>query len=448
MTGAGGVAPAAPSRFPLLLACVALLAFAVRELFVLTTVVEAPIVGDIVEYVSYAWNLVHHGVYSHAMPDPGVVPSPDSYRMPGYPGLIALGMTWFPTHWIAFVLQVQVVLGTATVVLVGLLARRWLSTAWAIGAAGLLALWPHHVAATGAMLSEVTFGFLLVLAAYCFARAWSSDRLSMFFAAALAFAAAWLVNPIVMLFPPLLAALAWRHGRGRAAAVLLGVFLLPIAAMSLREADLPGESGSAQRARLNFVQGSWPEYHEAANRFRTGDKVAIAIMREIDDETNALRTSTPGGLARVGERMALYPSFYVKWYLGKPWRAWGWRIGLGASDVGFLRTQHSPLERNAVLRGVVQAYKFVNPVLTTILLACAVVLVVAGVRRARWVPAAAVGALALYLTLMHVILQADPRHATAYRGLEAILVATALAWCVGKVRGRGGVRHFRRVHAT
>jgi hypothetical protein len=449
MTGAGTIPAAHPSRFRMLLACVALLAFAVRELFVLSTIVDAPIVGDIGEYVSYAWNLVHHGVFSNASPDASVAPPPDSYRLPGYPWLIALGMTWFPAQWMAFVLQVQVLLGTASVVLVALLARQWMSMAWAIFAGLLLALWPHHIAATGTMLSEVTFGFLLVAACYAFARAWTAHHhhVAMFVVAGLAFAAAWLVNPLIMLFPPLLAALALRHGRRRSAAVLLGVFLLPVALMSLRDAGIAGESGSVQRARLNFVQGSWPEYHAAANRFRTGDKTAIAIMQEIQNEDAALAASPSKGLARIGERIAVYPSFYVKWYLAKPWLAWGWQIRIGANDLYFLRVQHSPLDRNAVLRGIVQLYRLANPLLTLLTLACAVVVLVAGLRKARWAPAAATGGLALYITLVHVVLQAEPRYAIAYRGIEAVLVATVLAWCAG-LRSTGGVRRFRRTRTA
>ena len=49
-------------------------------------------------------------------------------------------------------------------------------------------------------------------------------------------------------------------------------------------------------------------------------------------------------------------------------------------------------------------------------------------RRDAKLPAVATGALAMYVTLVHVVLQAEPRYAIAYRGLEAILVMTALAW--------------------
>jgi hypothetical protein len=440
MSPAGDGTPAGASRFPWLLALVALLAVAIREQFVLTTFVAVPIRGDILEYANYAWNLVHHGVLSHVPPDPVHVPLPDGYRMPGYPFLIALGLTWFPDHlqWIAFVLQAQVLLGAATVVLCGLLARQWLSPAWSLGAALLLALWPHHVAATGAMLSEVVFGFAMVAGLYCVAHAWNGERApAAYVLAGIAFGYAWLVNPILLPFPFLLAGLLWRHARPRQAAVLLSVFLVPVLAMAIRDAriDAP-ESGSLQRARLNFVQGSWPDYHAAANRFRTGDPTAIWIMGEIDREATTLRDDPRRGMHEIGERFAANPTLYAKWYASKAWLLWSWQIQVGASDIYYLVVERSPLERSPVLRAIVATYKAINPLLTALTLAGSLALVVLGFRHPRWVPAAAVGGLTLYLTFAHMALQAEPRYAIAYRGLEAVVVMTTLAWCSHLIRKR------------
>src|SRR4029453_436657 len=76
------------------------------------------------------------------------------------------------------------------------------------------------------------------------------------------FAYAWLVNPIVLFFPPLLALLLWRGHRRQGAAWLLAAFLLPVALWSVRNAMLP-DGGSSERAKVNLVQGSWPQYHDA-----------------------------------------------------------------------------------------------------------------------------------------------------------------------------------------
>src|SRR5688572_3357785 len=143
---AGTASVSKAPRFGVLLVLLGLLAFAIREAFVLQAIVDVPIRGDIRENVAYAWNLVTHGVYSSTLPPQA--PVADSYRLPGYPWLIALGMKLFPQDpawtsigaWYPFVVQMQVVLGALTAVLVSVLARHWLSSSWAIAAGLLLAL--------------------------------------------------------------------------------------------------------------------------------------------------------------------------------------------------------------------------------------------------------------------------------------------------------------------
>jgi hypothetical protein len=434
------IQPGAPGaskapRFGLMLALLALLAFATREYIVLATDVFVPVRGDIREYVAYALNLVQHGVYSSTFPPHP--PVPDAYRGPGYPWLIALAMEVFPQDpttkqigpWYPLLLQMQVVLGTASVVMATLLARHWLSASASIFAGLLFALWPHHVAATSSMLSEVLFGFALLAGLLSLARGWTTKRLPWFAIAGLAWGFAFLVNPVALLFPPCIAALLWLHRRPRPAAVLLAVFLVPVALLLVRNAQLDNDSGgSRERAEANFVQGSWPNYHPAANRFRDGDPVAIAIMEEIDAETQELHRDPKAGIARIAKRMSSDPRFHATWYLRKPWVLWGWKIRLGASDIQYDETRYAPFERNAAMRAIASTYRAINPLLTTITLAMAVVLTWLGLRNATLLPAAATGALVLYVTLVHEILQAEPRYATAYRGLESVLVVTALAW--------------------
>lgn len=435
MAAGAGVTQRSAPRFGLLLFLLALLAIVVREMVVLNEIIDEPVRGDIREYVAAAWNLVQHGVFSTALPP--AAPVPDSYRLPGYPWLIALGFELFPQDpsvlriggWYFFVLHAQALLGASSVVLVALIARHWLTPTWAIFAGLLLALWPHHVAATNTLLSEVLFGFMLLAGLYAFSRGWATGRAWWQAVAGLAFGYAWLVNPITLFFPPCLAALVWWHGRRWSSVMLVGVFLVPVLCLAWRDSHLDTTSrGSVSRAALNFVQGSWPNYHPAANRYREGDPVAVAIVEEISAENDALLADPAAGLHRIGARLARDPTWYAKWYALKPWILWGWRIRLGAGDIDYHYVRNSPFERNAVLREIKATYAFLNPLLSTLTLAAAIVLTFAGLRHNRSMPATAVGALTLYVTFVHLVLQAEPRYATAYRGLEAALVATALAW--------------------
>jgi len=421
---------AARPRFALLLFLVVLVAVAIREHFVLATIVDVPIRGDIRDYVFYAWNLVNHGVFSSTPPQ-ALPPLPDSYRSPGYPWLLAMCMSLRPqgSQWYPLALQMQVLTGSATVLLTILLARRWLRPSWAILAGLLLALWPHHVAATVALMPEVVFGFTLVAALYCFACGWASRRRTWFAAAGAAFACAFLINPLVALFPTCLAMAMWLKRERVGAALLLGVFLLPATALAWRNSQLDDTTrGTANRAAVNVVQGSWPLYHAAANRFRTGDRIAAEIMQEIGREAALLQHDPKAGLAAIANRFGNDPVGYAAWYLWhKPWLLWDWQIRVGASDLSIHKLRNSPFDTSPVLHAYMRALRVANPALTVLTLASAFGLLLFGWRRDAWVPAAATGALAAYFTLMHMLLQAEPRYAIAYRGIETVLVATALA---------------------
>lgn len=432
--------PAPKPRFALLLFMVVLVAVAIREHFVLATIVDNPIRGDIRDYVFYAWNLVNHGVFSSTPPQ-ALAPLPDSYRSPGFSWLLALCMSLRPqgTGWYQLALQMQVLAGSATVLLSILLARHWLRPSWAIVAGLLLALWPHHIAATGMLMPEILFGFTLVAALYCFARGWASRQRAWFVVAGAAFGYAFLVNPLIALFPPCLAAVMWLKRERAGAALLLGVFLLPVAGLVVRNAQLDDSArGTTSRVAVNVVQGAWPLYHPAANRFRTGDPIAIEIMQEIERETALLQRDPGAGLAAIASRFQNDPGGYAAWYLWqKPWLLWDWQIRVGASDLSIHKLRNSPFDTSPVLRGYMRALRMANPALTALTLASALGLLLFGWRRDAWVPAAATGALAAYFTLMHMLLQAEPRYAIAYRGIETVLVATALfllmSW-VGKRR--------------
>ena len=180
-------------KFLWLAASVVLLSWLLREQFVLFTHVVAPIRGDVRQYVAYAWNLVHHHTFSNADPGSTAV-LPDAFRGPGYPLFLAgsLFVAGEGSGWYLLTLQIQALLGAATVALTMLLGRHWLSRKATLCAGLLMAFWPHHIAATGAVLSEVLFGFLLVLALWLTAEAARRKRTAWAAIAGLIFGAAYL----------------------------------------------------------------------------------------------------------------------------------------------------------------------------------------------------------------------------------------------------------------
>lgn len=426
-------------RFLLALVLLTLLAYLIRQHFILVTQVEAPIRGDIRQYVAYAWNLLHHGVFSQTPPGESI-PSPDKFRSPGYPAFL---MTWMALarigegwYWLA--LHAQAVLGALTATFSMIIARHWLAGGWALLAGMLVAVWPHHVAATGALLSEVVFGFVLALAALATAEALRRKQAGWAITAGFAWGGAVLINPVSLLFPPLVALIFLRERMARCALFLLIAAMLGPGAWSVR--NLAIDEAPPGRAAINIAQGSWPLYHEAHMQvLRYDNPIAHEVMGRINREAMLLATDPAAGLSAIGERMADDPPHYLRWYfLQKPYLLWDWDIRLGAGDVYFHAQRGSPLESNPVLSATKQALKLINPLIFGVSAVASGLLLFGWLRRRPWAPAAAalVAGFCLYITAIHVAFQAEPRYAIPYRPFQMIMFASFLALAVRALAAR------------
>jgi len=299
---------------------------------------------------------------------------------------------------------------------------------------------PHHVAATGALLSEVTFGFALMAGLYALAIAMDRRRHGVLILAAACFGYAYLVNPLIALFPPAIALLVWREKGRQAALLFVGVFLLPVLALGLRNVQLDTSATQASRvgrAAINMVQGSWPQYHHAWQAQLQGDPGGIAIMQKINKEASLLDAHPAAGFAALTGRLRTAPGYYAAWYLWqKPALLWSWDIQIGPGGVYVLDVSHSPLDTHPLLRESTKLLRILNPLLTLVAFAGALLLLVGALRRVSWAPAAALAtaALAFYLTAVHTVFQAEPRYANAYRGIETVLIVTFLQLLAGAWR--------------
>jgi hypothetical protein len=397
-------------------AAIALLAFGVREWYVLAVLTPHPFAGDSFQYMRYAYNLVHSGVYSHGQ---GVI-VPDDFRTPGYPLLLAALMPFShedAARFVVLVRQAQVVIGTLTVAGSIALARQWLPRGWALLAGLLIALWPHHVVATSSLLTEVLFGAALAGALLCASVALARGSMRWGITAGAVFGLAYLVNPVIALFPVVALPVFWRRGLARVGAAMLAVSLVAVVGWAIRNVDVPHTPG---RAAINFVQGSWPDYHWD---YRGRQLWRAAEFQAIVDDVNRVVDTPAIGWPIVGHRLASDPARYVRWYaLEKPWLLWDRSIQLGQGGIYFLQTERSPFETSPVLRAVQAVYMAANPFLTALLAGMTLLLLF---RRDH--PSALLCALlVLYLTAIHVVFQAEPRYAIAYRPLEAIIVAAAV----------------------
>jgi hypothetical protein len=427
--------PRSDRGFHIGLAGIGLIALLLREWFVLVSVTEAPIRGDIVQYVAYAWNLLYHGTFSLAAAGT-VPPPPDAFRGPGYPAFLALFLAAGEADgsWYTLAVQAQVLLGAATCVLLGLTARRWQGAIGASGAALLLALWPHHIVASGALLSEIFLGFLLVLGIFLLTRSSDSRSVAPGLLAGAVLAVAYLTNPLIGLLVPVLCAVQWRFGERRSAVTVFGLVMLCALAWQIRGAvSVSPSTPSPNRALINLVEGSWPLYHAAYNS-RDQHEVPRQILQAIVEEEQLIQRDLRSGLESIGRRFAEDPAYYARWYLlQKPYLLWSWDIQIGAGDVYFHRVSASPLETNAVLRAVKTGLEVINPAM--FVLAILGMLIIAN--RLRYAPrddhvlrgATLVAGAFAYFTLIHGLLQAEPRYAIAYRPIEFALVTA----CIGAI---------------
>jgi hypothetical protein len=409
---------------------ITVLALCLRWVYFAGAQVDSPLLGDILEYFNYAWNLVHHGVFSSAAPAPSL-PPPDAYRSPGYPLFLALFLSLAPTpaQGIGWAQLAQMMVGTAVVPLTIALARQWLAPMPALLAGLVVALWPHLVVFSSTLLSETLFGFLLLAFVLAMARASARSSRAVAVAGGLAGALAWLVNPVALFLPPLAAGLLWLRGqRGLALACVLA-FLPLVVGWSLRNAAESAEGGA--RLRINLVQGSYPLFLRAMND-RYDNEIAAAYVAQVEADTllaqQQPRAAAQAMLARFGER----PLGYLRWYaVDKPWLLWDWSVRIGWGDVYFLRTWRSPYERIGVLRAIHAGFRALNPFvfLLAVLAAAPALARCLRARGAAQVPfaLAATALLCVYVTAVHAVLQAEPRYAVAYRPFEVLLAASALA---------------------
>jgi hypothetical protein len=392
--------------------------------------------GDASEYYRYAWNLVHHGLFSGDITGTPH-PTPDSYRDPAYPVYLALFM-WATSsyeQWYAFVLLSHALLGAATVTFAILAVRHSLPAAWLAFAAIAMAFWPHLVSISAYVLTENLTAPCCALAALALGEASRRSSKTWTVVAGLALSAAALTNAVLApLIFPLVLALAWKKSMPwRYLLLLATITITPIIAWNIRGSLTHGTTSASLRADINFVQGSWPTYHTAAQLWGRRDPVGMQTMDAISDEIAILRADRILGLEVMRERMSKKPWAYTMWYLRKPALLWGWEIGLGSGDIYAYPTRNSPYITNPFMR-ITEAIAYsLNGILALAAL-CGLVLVTLDRR-----PPAELLLLAVccaWITFVYWVLQSDPRYSIPYRPAEISLAGISLWAAVRYVRKR------------
>lgn len=414
------------------------LALALRLYFVthaqvLQALDDPSVRSDASQYYHYAWNLVHHGVFSGAVPGTADV-HPDSFRDPGYPTFLAMGLKLTNSFdaFYALILITQAILGAVTVALLAAAARSWLTLRPLAIASLLMAVWPHSVSSPAFVLTETLVGFLCAAALFATAIAARRNGPLYWALAGLAWSLAGMTNAVLLPVGTVLAATLWlgrRVDRRAAMALALTSIILPLA-WGIRSSSLPTQSAadsSSGRAITNFIQGSWPTYHDAFQLTAQGNIDGIHHMQWMQYEIDTFTKSPSAGLALMRTRMSEKPMAHVLWYAWKPALLWAWDIRVGQGDIYVYPTRNSPFFTTGPLWPLEATCYILNPVLAALMLFG---VLVALVSRQAPVPAKAAATLVLFITIVYTILQSEPRYSVPFRGFEMTLAMSgaATAW--------------------
>jgi hypothetical protein len=420
-------------------------AFVLRLGFAWSAHIDRPIRGDAVDYMAYAANLLHHHVFSKTLGTSA--PVPDSYRDPLYPMFLAgvVKVVAGADLQVRAIQNIQALLGALTVSAWLCLARRWLRPGWLALAGFLLAVWPHSITCPAYLLSETLLGFLLALALATIAAGLADNRLDRLATAGLLMGCAALTNAVLAPLMPALAFMAYlKHpSRRRACATLLLASLLLPGLWTVRNFFSASGQDAGQRAITNFVQGSWPEYHEAWRAALSNDAHGRATSHRIDDEVALAVRDRRAGFAAVIRRVGSEPGRFALWYTGKPALLWSWDMRIAAAPLYVFPTHESPIESRSALKASVSALAVLNPLIGLLaLVGCGAILCRHDYKAGR-----AMAAMLIYVTVVYSLLQAEPRYAVPYRGAELVLAVTACAFLIGymEARKRCPTTHLRTI---
>jgi hypothetical protein len=124
------------------------------------------------------------------------------------------------------------------------------------------------------------------------------------------------------------------------------------------------------------------------------------------------------------------PIFYLRWYLlEKPYSLWDWSIHIGAGDIEFLPSTHSPYQVVPILVASKWVYRALNPFIFFLAFVSLICMVVRKPRAPTETSLCLklVATFAIYVTLLHAALDAEPRYSIPYRPEEILLAASAAA---------------------
>jgi 4-amino-4-deoxy-L-arabinose transferase-like glycosyltransferase len=390
------------------------LSLLLRISYVFSLEIDAPIRADAAQYVTIAYNLVNHGVYS---PDNSENPQPSSFITPGYPlflaAIFAITKSINATYHIALFLQA--ILGAISVYLTFLIALRILPY-WASIAAGVFAaISPHLIVSTGYLLTETQFAFFLVSSTFILISAFNNPSKKRFFAYGILVGCAALTRPVALLLPviavlPLLMRKEAKINRAQSIALLMLGFIVILSPWYIWSAYHPTTQSNAKTV---FAYGTYPDFIYKTEQLK-------GYPNREDPEFNAMRSDIFYALKILKERAANEPMKYFYWYfVGKPVSYWSWSIIQGMGGPFIYSVKKTFYDKSTLAKITFNFMKYAHFVLVGILLIGIVSTLIFQIktRSVRWPDQAALFVLLIlfYATLIHSLLASLPRYSIPFQ---------------------------------
>jgi 4-amino-4-deoxy-L-arabinose transferase-like glycosyltransferase len=339
-----------------------------------------------------------------------------------------------PKHAYAALLTYHAAIGALTAVCTALLGSLFLPL-WGAFLAGLLvALSPHSISMGGYLLTETTFSFLAIVAGYLTLFGLFRGKRYVSAVAGFVFGLAYLVNPVIFFVPFLLAgvALLVRRKRspgettdsggrsGRCLAYFLVPFLCVVALWSGRNyLDVPRGSQSAyDRALANFIIGAHSDFFEIYRKNPRDPNNPAGI-----DSHNAHGSWGKFVPVLLG-RIESAPWAYAKWYLlEKPYLLWSWNILVGQGDIYVYPVIKSLYSSSKSALASYSLMKALHPPMLMLALLGVPLLLWHLSRGTASAEIAVLYTILIYVTVVYVVFQAEPRYSVPFRSVLYLCTA-------------------------
>ena len=326
-----------PSRFFVvsLLACLLISSVLVRAYYIKSTVIIRPIRADARDYIIYGYNLAHHGTFSRTYPADH--PSPDAFRSPGYPLLVALSfLLEGEKGYYDLLLNFQIVLGGFVPVIVYMAGILFLPFMWSLAAAILVGFNPHMISMTSYCLTETLFSFTLSMSILFFLYSIKYNKKILFVISSCFWGYSYLVNETVFFLPYILTFFFLFTGRKESLKrakipLILFIFLFSLFPCMWLTRNAISLSVDAPRGNTRAIatmsHGSYPGFIYKTDRYK------YFPYRE-DPAQPAFGSSFKVFKKVLWQRIKERPLNYFIWYcFQKPYYLWSWNILQGQGDI-------------------------------------------------------------------------------------------------------------------